>query len=179
VSVSGVKRLPTTVWHLAMAAPEDLLPARDPGDSVVAARAEVPIGALNRFFYTEVGRSHHWIDRLRWDDDAWQRYAADPNLETWLVWDRGTPGGYAELWRLPAGRWHLAMFGLLPGFQGRGLGGWLLSVVARRAWDGGAARVTLDTCELDSPHALANYRARGFEVVRESVEARGRFDDGS
>lgn len=171
-----IRRAPTKVWHLAMPGPEALHPARDPGPDVSVIHAAVPLGALNRFFYVEIGRDHHWVDRLVWDDAAWQRYAADPKLETWMVFDRGTPGGYAELWKLPRGRWHLAMFGLLAPFRGRGLGGHLLSSVARRAWGGGAATVTLDTCELDGPHALDNYRARGFEVVRESIEQRGRSD---
>jgi ribosomal protein S18 acetylase RimI-like enzyme len=159
-----------------MESPQALRPARAPAADagVVIARAAVPFGPLNKFFYVEVGRGHHWVDRLTWDEGGWQRYAADPKLETWLVWEHGTPAGYAELWKLPRGRWHLAMFGLLPPFRGRGLGGHLLTRVAEHAWREAAARVTLDTCELDGPHALANYRARGFEVVRQTVEARGR-----
>jgi GNAT superfamily N-acetyltransferase len=38
----------------------------------------------------------------------------------------------------------------------------------------GAGRVTVDTCELDGPHALANYRARGFALVRETIVPRRR-----
>jgi hypothetical protein len=33
----------------------------------------------------------------------------------------------------------------------------------------GTTRVWLHTCTLDGPHALANYRARGFDVSREDV----------
>ena len=168
-------RAPTRVWHLAMDAPADLRAAREVGPEVAVVHAAIPLGALNRFFYVEIGREHHWVDRLEWDGDAWQRYAADPNLETWLVLERGTPAGYAELWLLPGRRWHVAMFGLLRPFQGRGLGGHLLTRVVEHAWRAEARQVTLDTCELDGPHALANYRARGFRVDREGLEPRGRF----
>lgn len=156
-----------------MGSPDDLRPpARPPGPGVVCARAEVPLGALNAFFYREVGAEHHWVDRLGWSAERWHAYAARPELETWLVHERGTPAGYAEL----ETRGHVAMFGILPGMQGRGLGGLLLTAVVRRAWALGPTRpVTLDTCELDSPTALANYRARGFEVARVAVEPRGRM----
>lgn len=174
-----IRRLPTRVWHLGMPAPEALRPARVPEDDVRVARAELPLGAINAFFYTEVGRAHHWVDRLSWTAGQWQGYAERSALETWLVHLRGTPAGYAEL-----DGTHVAMFGILPAMQGRGLGGHLLTEVTRRGWErvgsgDGAGRsgslVTLDTCELDSPHALANYRARGYEVLREAVERRGRF----
>jgi ribosomal protein S18 acetylase RimI-like enzyme len=167
-----IRRLPTRVWHLAMRSPADLQPARDPGAHVTVARAAVPLGALNAFFYSEVGREHHWVDRLVWSSEQWQIYAERPTLETWLVHDSGTPAGYAEL-----DGTHIAMFGILPAFQGRGLGGHLLTEVTRRAWERTTAGgvVTLDTCELDAPHALANYRARGYEVAREGIERRGRF----
>ncbi len=162
-------RSPATVWYLEMSS-SDALRRRDGPGTVT--RSGVPLGALNRFFYREVGRDFHWVDRLGWTAHQWQSHAE--RTELWLVHDRGTPAGYAELWKLPRGRWHLAMFGLLAPFRGRGLGAHLLTAVARRAWSGGAATVTLDTCELDGPHALPNYRARGFEVVRESIEQRGR-----
>ena len=169
-----IERLPTRVWHLTMPSPAALRPARQLGGHVAVARAEVPVGALNRFFYVEVGREHHWVDRLPWTDAQWQAYAERPQLETWIVHDRGTPGGYAELEARHDGTQRVNFFGLLPAMQGRGLGGHLLTEVVRRGWERGASQVQLDTCELDGPHALANYRARGFEVMREGIEPRGR-----
>ncbi|MBA2517186.1 MAG: GNAT family N-acetyltransferase [Solirubrobacterales bacterium] len=167
-------RLPTRVWHLAMETPDELRPARDPGSGVSVARAGIPLGSLNRFFYSEIGRDHHWVDRLPWSAEQWQHHAERPALRTWIATDSGTPAGYAEVVTRPDENRYIAMFGILPGLQGRGLGGHLLTCVARLAWEQGASRVTLDTCELDGRHALTHYRARGFAVVRESVEHRGR-----
>jgi GNAT superfamily N-acetyltransferase len=56
----------------------------------------------------------------------------------------------------------IAYFGLLPRAIGQGLGKHLLSCAVRDAWALEPARVWLHTCTLDHPHALPNYRMRGF-----------------
>jgi GNAT superfamily N-acetyltransferase len=60
----------------------------------------------------------------------------------------------------------IVYFGLVPSYIGLGLGGALLSEAVREAWRFGGARVWLHTCTLDSPHALPNYKARGFRPYR-------------
>ncbi len=164
-------RVPTRVWYLEMHAREALRPVPAPS-GVEVVHAELPLGALNRFFYEQVGGAHQWVDLLGWSEASWQRFAED--VETWIVTERGTPAGYAEL--LPDGRGAIdvAHFGLLAPFQGRGIGGHLLTAVTERAWSLGPEKVTLNTCELDGERALPNYLARGFEVVREETEPRGR-----
>jgi GNAT superfamily N-acetyltransferase len=165
--VSEPPRLtPTRVWYLEMAARADLR-AREA--EIDVRRSTHPLGALNAWFYREVGRDHHWVDRLGWSADHWQAWAE--RTELWLLHVDGTPAGYAELH--PKGDTvDLAFFGLLAPFRGRGLGGAFLSRVIERAWELGPERVTVNTCELDAPHALANYEARGFRVVREALEPR-------
>ena len=58
-------------------------------------------------------------------------------------------------------------FGLRRPFFGKGIGGAMLSRAVERCWALGAKRVWLSTCSHDHPHALDNYRARGFELVEE------------
>jgi len=166
-----VTRVPTRVWHLELT---ELRPSTTATASCARVEpAEVPFGPLNRFFYLEVGRDFHWIDRLGWSAGRWQAWAE--RVETWLLVDRGTPGGYAELSTHVDGAVEIAFLGLLAPFRGRGLGGALLTKAAERAQElSGDGRVLLQTCELDGPHALSNYEARGFRVVRETVEPRGR-----
>jgi GNAT superfamily N-acetyltransferase len=166
-------REPTRVWYLELHAPGALRPARAPA-GIEVVQAELPLGSLNRFFYEEVGREHHWVDLLTWPAASWQAFAE--TVETWIAWDRGTPVGYAELKPDGAGAIDIPHFGLLPPFHGRGIGGHLLTEVTRRAWALGPDKVTLNTCELDGERALPNYLARGYEVVREVVEQRGRAD---
>jgi GNAT superfamily N-acetyltransferase len=164
------QRRATRVWHLAMARRDQLRAARDPGRDVRVEVAQVPFGPLNRFFYLEIGSEFHWVDRRGWTGARWQRHAV--GVTTWLVHDHGTPAGYAELQRRPDVSIDVAFFGLLAPFRGRGLGGHLLTRAVGDAWDMGARRVTVNTCELDGPYALSHYRARGFEIVRERIEER-------
>ncbi len=74
--------------------------------------------------------------------------------------------GYFELERRDDGSVEIAYFGLAEGFFGKGLGKAMLTRAAREAWALGPTRVWLHTCTLDSPHALPNYKARGFEAFR-------------
>ncbi len=160
---------PTRVWYLEMPSRDALVRRDGPG---AVARSAVPLGPLNRFFYLEVGRDFDWIDRLGWPAERWQAWAE--RTELWLVHDRGTPAGYAELDPRADGTVDVAFFGVLAPFRGRGLGGQLLTRVVERAWELGPERVTVNTCELDGPHARGHYERRGFRLVREAVEQRGR-----
>jgi GNAT superfamily N-acetyltransferase len=76
----------------------------------------------------------------------------------------GTRAGYYEL--RPGGDGvELAYFGLLPAFQGRGLGGHLLTHALRRGLEL-APRVWVHTETRDGPAALPNYLARGLRPYR-------------
>jgi GNAT superfamily N-acetyltransferase len=60
----------------------------------------------------------------------------------------------------------IAYFGLVERFIGRGIGKAMLTRAAEEAWALEPTRVWLHTCTLDSPHALPNYKARGFEETK-------------
>ncbi|MFD7923089.1 GNAT family N-acetyltransferase [Streptomyces sp. NPDC059740] len=166
--------LTVTTWSLEQTSPADLRPAPEPAADrgVRVVRAEVPSPELSRFLYTAVGGDIRWSDRLAWSYRRWQEYLGRPGVETWVAYERGTPAGYLELEPQAAGAVEITYFGLLPAFRGRGTGGHLLSVGTARAWDLGrrreglpdTARVWLHTCSKDGPHALDNYRSRGFRV---------------
>jgi GNAT superfamily N-acetyltransferase len=159
------------IHYLEMTSPADLRPSPARAAGFRVERARIPTPELNRFFYTAVGGDWYWIDRLGWTLEQWRAWVGRPELETWIGYLQGTPAGYFELEREPGDRVELAIFGLLPGFQGRGIGGALLTAAVERAWEMGAARVTVNTCSLDAPAALRNYEARGFRRYRtERVE---------
>ena len=117
-----------------------------------------------RYLYTEVGRDHHWIDRLPWTDDAIRRYLDGPGTTLWVMWIRGAPAGYFELNADSSGGVEIAYFGLLKAYTGRRLGGPLLTEAVERAWATGASRVWVHTSTLDHPAALPNYLKRGFKA---------------
>jgi GNAT superfamily N-acetyltransferase len=159
-------RVTVTITHLELRSVGELRPKSAPRPDAAVARVPVPTPELNRFFYTAVGGPWYWIDRLRWTYDDWLRYLDRPELETWIVNVSGTPAGYFELERQPGADVEIVYFGLLPTHTGKGLGGWALSEAARRAWEMGAKRVWVHTCDLDHPGALSNYLARGFRPFK-------------
>jgi GNAT superfamily N-acetyltransferase len=132
-------------------------------------RAELPSPELGRFLYTAVGGDWYWIDRLHWTYAQWQERLSAPGVETWVAYTCGTPCGYFELELQPDDDVEIAYFGLLPGFVGKGVGGWLLTKAIERAWEMGAARVWVHTCSLDGPNALANYEKRGMVVFKKET----------
>lgn len=127
-----------------------------------------------RRLYASVGGPWHWRDRLAWDDATLAAHLASPDILIFELLVDGESAGYFELRRSGDGEVEIAYFGLMPGFIGRGLGGAMLSEAVREAWRFGGPRVWLHTCTLDSPHALPNYRARGFTPYRiEQLDAPG------
>lgn len=158
-----VKRVKTV--YLEMTTKSDFRTSgrQDPSLSVV--RVEIPCPELNQFLYCAVGAGWTWHARRSWDYAKWLSYLSREGVQTWVGYVRGTPIGYFELERVGVDV-EIAYFGLLPTFIGRGLGGPLLSVTVERAWEMGAQRVWVHTCDLDHPAALDNYCARGFRVYR-------------
>lgn len=160
-----------TTTYLEMTSREQLRPGKAPRIPCELVRVPVPDPELNRFLYTEVGADFQWVDRLPWDRTRWLAYLDRPDLETWVVYVSGAPAGYFELERQGEGDVEIAYFGLLRDFIGMGLGGYLLTAAIERAWDMGATRVWVHTCDLDHPSALANYMARGLEIYRVESKA--------
>ena len=119
-----------------------------------------------RYLYSEVGRANYWTDRLAWSDRDIQTHLNSPNVQLHGLTCHGGPAGYFELVRLDERVVEIAYLGVLPEFQGRGLGKYLLTAAVQTGFGAGATRVQLDTCTLDHPHALENYLKRGFKVVQ-------------
>jgi RimJ/RimL family protein N-acetyltransferase len=167
---------PVTVTELEMLSPSWVSAAREPSSPVRLARAGPDTAAvLSRACYVRVGADWSWVDRLSWSDQRWQDWVSRPGHELWTltVDDEPEPAGYFELDQQDDGAVEVAYFGLVPGYEGRGLGGWLLTCALRRAWELPATRrVWLHTCELDSPAALPNYVARGLRVRTTRLEER-------
>lgn len=155
-----------TITYLEMTHRAALRPAREPSLPLHLARVERPSPEFCRFLYLAVGSRWWWHARLPWDRARWLAHLQRPSVQTWAGYVQGAPAGYAELERHDDESVELAYFGLLPAFIGQGLGGALLTEAVRRAWEWEPRRVWLHTCDLDHPAALANYRARGFEVFR-------------
>lgn len=160
-------RVKTT--HLELRSPAALKPSSRVPPDVILVKAGTPSPELSRFLYTAVGGDYFWIDRLPWTWPEWAEWLARPEVETWVAYQDGAPAGYFELEVQAGGDVEVVCFGLLPAFIGRGLGGYLLTQAAHRAFamKPGVTRVWLHTCTLDHPAAVAAYQARGFAVFKE------------
>lgn len=144
-----------------------------PGE-LMRGRVEQPHGArvercfpvspkLFRELYAQVGSAYRWHDRDEWTDaKVAERFSIEAVTLYQLTID-GARAGFYELERHDDGSVEIVLFGLLAEFAGRGLGKWMLVDAVERAWSLGAGRVWLHTCTLDSPAAMPNYLARGFQ----------------
>ncbi|HIG42765.1 MAG: GNAT family N-acetyltransferase [bacterium] len=161
------------VWHLEMT--EQLPVAELPNPErrhYELRKVDTALPEFNRFLYLAVGADWQWHMRLGWTYADWQKFLTEPNTETWVAYDQGTPLGYFELQEQGLGSAEICYFGLLPEFIGQGYGRCLLEDAISKAWAIGGKRVWLHTCTLDHPQALPNYLARGFSVFDEED-----FDD--
>ena len=154
------------IYYLEMTDVDQLQPSQQVVEGFGIEQARIPYGALNRFFYQVIGDAWSWRVRLSWTDGEWQAYAERPGLETWISYVQGTPAGYFEVDRQAGAQTQIAMFGVLPPFIGRGVGGAQLTAALRQAWTRETARVWLHTASSDHPHALANYQARGMRLYK-------------
>ena len=125
---------------------------------------------INEKFYRAVGKGM-WRDRLGWIKEEWSAWAHREDLETWVASSGGEEAGYVELKR-EEGMVEVVYFGLLPEMIGKGLGGAMLTMAVSRAWKiEGTKRVWLHTCTEDHPHAVSNYKKRGFRLFKTEVKA--------
>mgnify|MGYP001318986016 CR=1 FL=1 len=161
-----------TISYLEMEHPSMLRSHRVEREGVTVDRMEPPSPEVAARFYREVGAAYHWRDRLGWTLAQWNEELSREGAELWVLRVEGVDAGFFQLLMPRARVREIHYFGLLPGFEGQGLGAHLLTLAIDRAWGAGADRVIVNTCTLDHPSALSNYRARGFEVVRTHTERR-------
>lgn len=158
-------------YTLEMHHPSDLNPKTVERPDLRIERMATPCPEFNKFLHTVVGHAYRWGGRAAWTKENWVAYACRDELETWVAYVEGTPAGYFEIEKNAPGDVHIWNFGLLPQFIGQGLGGHLLTRAVERAWAWGATKVWLRTCSHDHPHALKNYLARGFQLVKTEQSA--------
>ncbi|MDY0885028.1 GNAT family acetyltransferase [Dongia soli] len=134
-------------------------------------KLEEPTVAYYRYLYNTVGEPWFWYERREIGDAALQAAIRDPNIEIYVLHAGGVPAGYAEFDRNALPDLAIAYFGLVPDFIGRGLGKYFLNWAIDRAWSyEGVERVTVDTCTLDHPRALAAYQRAGFQPIRQDAK---------
>ena len=122
---------------------------------------------LNKFFYKNVGKKHHWIDRLIWTDKQWIEYTSDKKVKTYVLKRYGDLAGYFELiFHKDKNEVEIAYLGLLEEYLNKKLGSYLLSSAIKNSFKCNPQRVWVHTCSLDHKNALMNYTARGMKIFK-------------
>ena len=122
---------------------------------------------LNKFFYKNVGKDHHWVDRLVWTDKQWINYVSDKKIKTYILQNKDDLAGYFELiFHESLNEVEIAYLGLLKEYHNQKIGSFLLSSAIKEAFSKKPKRVWVHTCSLDHKNALNNYLSRGMKIFK-------------
>ncbi len=159
-----------TTTYLEMTDPSQFNPGYSRAEEVRIQRLERADVGFYRFLYAAVGEKWAWRDRLYLSNKELLEELSRPNVHVYVLYVCGAPAGYIELAKEDDGSVEVVYFGLREEYHGQGLGKHLLSYGVQEAWNMGARRIWLHTCNLDGPHALNNYLRRGFRVFKREQE---------
>ena len=122
---------------------------------------------LNKFFYKNIGKKHHWVDRLVWTDKQWIDYVFNKDVRTYVLRKKDDLAGYFELiFHKDKSEIEIAYLGLLEEYQNQKLGSFLLTEAIKNSFLIKVKRVWVHTCSLDHKNALKNYLSRGMRIFK-------------
>tara|TARA_B100001093_G_scaffold309201_1_gene295008 strand:+ start:2427 stop:2930 length:504 start_codon:yes stop_codon:yes gene_type:complete len=125
---------------------------------------------LNKFFYKNIGKNHHWVDRLIWTEKQWIEYVSDQKVKTYILKNNDELAGYFELiYHKDNNEIEIAYLGLLEEYHNQKLGSYLLSSAIKSSFINKPKRVWVHTCSLDHKNALTNYIARGMKIFKKET----------
>ena len=125
---------------------------------------------INKFFYKNIGKKHHWVDRLSWTNGQWIKYTSDEKLKTYVLQKNNDLAGYFELIsHTETNEVEIAYLGLLEEYQNKKLGSYLLSSAIKNSFLNNPKRVWVHTCSLDHKNALNNYISRGMKIFKKET----------
>ena len=122
---------------------------------------------LNKFFYKNIGKNHHWVDRLVWSDQQWIKYVSDKKVKTYILKNNNDLAGFFEIiLHSDKNEVEIAYLGLLEEYHNKNLGSFLLTTAIKKSFLEKPRRVWVHTCTLDHKNALRNYIARGMKIFK-------------
>ena len=122
---------------------------------------------LNKFFYKNIGKKHHWVDRLVWSDQQWIKYVSDKKVKTYILKNNNDLAGFFEIiLHSDKNEVEIAYLGLLEEYHNKNLGSFLLTTAIKKSFLEKPRRVWVHTCTLDHKNALKNYIARGMKIFK-------------
>jgi GNAT superfamily N-acetyltransferase len=121
--------------------------------------------------YRAVGEPVQWDQRLRMADEDLERLLTLPSTHVHVLRVEGEAAGLCEFNGVGQAEIELTHFGLVPAFQGRRLGPFLLDQALRAAWSHAPQRIWLHTDTYDHPSAQSVYVSAGFKPYARRMEA--------
>ena len=156
--------------YLEIQSLDDLVESKNPSDKFFIELIDPANFQLNKFFYKNIGKKHHWVDRLAWTDKQWTDYTGDKKVKTFVLKKQEDLIGYYELIsHLDQNETEIAYFGILEEYQNKKLGSYLLSEAIKKSFKKNIHRVWVHTCSLDHKNALKNYIARGMKIFKTEI----------
>jgi GNAT superfamily N-acetyltransferase len=148
----------------------DLVVSKKPSNEFIVELIDPANFQLNKFFYKNIGKKHHWIDRLVWTDKQWIDYTIDKKIRTYVLKKKEDLVGYYELIsHTELNETEIAYFGILEEYQNQKLGSFLLTSAIQNSFLLNSNRVWVHTCSLDHKNALDNYLSRGMKVFKKET----------
>ncbi len=166
--------VPYTVTYLEMPRRPDWdWPHLPSGITATLLKAEKPPVWYFLSLYDAVGRDYAWEDIHKRKHSEIEAWLTDGAMSLFTLTSKGWPHGFFLLDAGKPGICDLAYFGLVPEAVGGGLGTFLLKTAILTCWDSpGVQKLTVNTCTLDHPRALATYQKNGFVPVRREGHTR-------
>ena len=153
--------------YLEIKSLNELVESKKPSNNLILELIDPPNFQLNKFFYKEVGKKHHWVDRLVWNDKQWIEYTSNENAKTYVLKENRDLVGYFELiFHKEKNEIEIAYLGLLEEYHNKKLGSYLLCNAIKKSFSEKPKRVWVHTCSLDHKNALSNYISRGMKIFK-------------
>ena len=114
--------------YLEIQSLDDLVESKNPSNQFFIELIDPANFQLNKFFYKNIAKKHHWVDRLAWTDKQWTDYTGDKKVKTFVLKKQEDLVGYYELIsHLNQNETEIAYFGILEEYQNQKLGSFLLT----------------------------------------------------
>ena len=169
IDISRITFQPVTVTFLEMYEPKEF-PTSLVGTYFELLGKPVSVEEYRKYYYG-VGEKHFWLDRMVMPDEELSQKINAGNVDIFLFFISNEAVGYIEFVKEEK-YVEILYFGLMPGFIGKGYGKYFLQWVIAKAWSYQPEWIQLNTCTLDHPNALGNYKKAGFKEVRTEIHQR-------
>ena len=171
--MSNAGKLEVTVTDLAMTRAPHFRVVPCPPGKLALLLAEGITVSYYRYLYNIIGERWFWWERRAIDDGALEAIITHEQVEIYILYIDGVPGGFAEIDYTKFDQESLvdiAVLGLVPAYMGKGYGLYLANWIVDGIWQREPKRLTARVTSFDHPRAAGLLQQVGFTPVSQYVE---------